>query len=98
VHPEVHTEPCPAYSRETNFTDMPQDGVWSLQNEATKERTAQAYLRVDDEGLKSFENRIRQVLMSSGSTTFTKIANKWNTVRFAMQQSCVLSAFKDGAE
>lgn len=58
-----------------------QDGVWSLQNEATKERTAQAYLRVDDEGLKNFENRIRQVLMSSGSTTFTKIANKWNTVR-----------------
>ena len=59
-----------------------QDGVWSLQNELTKERTAQAYLRVDDEGLKNFENRIRQVLMSSGSTTFTKIANKWNTVRF----------------
>ena len=54
--------------------------MWSLQNELTKERTAQAYLRVDDEGLKSFENRIRQVLMSSGSTTFTKIANKWNTV------------------
>ncbi|CAL8460792.1 g323 [Coccomyxa elongata] len=55
------------------------DGVWSLQNEATKERTAQAFLRVDDEALKSFENRIRQVLMSSGSTTFTKVANKWNT-------------------
>lgn len=52
------------------------DGVWSLQNEATKERTAQAYLRVDDEALKSFENRVRQILMSSGSTTFTKIANK----------------------
>ena len=55
------------------------DGVWSLQNETTKERTAQAFLRVDDEALKSFENRIRQVLMSSGSTTFTKIVNKWNT-------------------
>ncbi len=55
------------------------DGVWALQNELTKERTAQAFLRVDDEGLKAFENRIRQVLMSSGSTTFTKIANKWNT-------------------
>ena len=27
----------------------------------------------------TFENRIRQILMSSGSTTFTKIANKWNT-------------------
>ena len=55
------------------------EGVWALQNEATKERTAQAFLRVDDEGLKQFENRIRQVLMSSGSTTFTKIVNKWNT-------------------
>ena len=52
------------------------DGVWALQNEVTKERTAQAYLRVDDEGLKAFENRIRQVLMSSGATTLTKIANK----------------------
>jgi hypothetical protein len=37
------------------------DGVWNLQNEATKERTAQAFVRVDDDGLKAFENRIRQV-------------------------------------
>ncbi len=49
------------------------DGVWALQNVHTKERTAQAFLRVDDEALKAFENRIRQVLMSSGSTTFTKV-------------------------
>ena len=55
------------------------EGTWSLSNEVTKERTAQAFLRVDDEGMKQFENRIRQVLMSSGATTFTKIANKWNT-------------------
>ncbi|KAJ1631134.1 U5-snRNA binding site 2 of PrP8-domain-containing protein, partial [Pavlovales sp. CCMP2436] len=55
------------------------DGVWSLQNDATKERTAQAFLRVDDEALRQFENRVRQILMASGSTTFTKIANKWNT-------------------
>lgn len=55
------------------------DGVWILQNETTKERTAQAYLRVDDESLHAFENRIRQILMSSGSTTFTKVANKWNS-------------------
>jgi pre-mRNA-processing factor 8 len=55
------------------------DGVWALQNEATKERTAQAFLRVEDEAVALFENRIRQILMSSGSTTFTKIANKWNT-------------------
>ncbi|KAI3837588.1 hypothetical protein MKW92_036638 [Papaver armeniacum] len=55
------------------------DGVWNLQNEQTKERTAVAYLRVDDEHMKVFENRVRQILMSSGSTTFTKVVNKWNT-------------------
>ena len=55
------------------------DGVWNLQNEGSKELTAQAHLRVDDNGIASFENRIRQILMSSGATTFTKIANKWNT-------------------
>ncbi|CAI9103862.1 OLC1v1002436C1 [Oldenlandia corymbosa var. corymbosa] len=55
------------------------DGVWNLQNYQTKERTAVAFLRVDDEHMKVFENRVRQILMSSGSTTFTKIVNKWNT-------------------
>jgi pre-mRNA-processing factor 8 len=55
------------------------DGVWNLQNEITKERTAQAFLRVDDESIQKFHNRVRQILMSSGSTTFTKIVNKWNT-------------------
>jgi hypothetical protein len=30
-------------------------------------------------GVHQFNNRIRQVLMSSGSTTFSKIVNKWNT-------------------
>src|SRR5690606_16693080 len=35
--------------------------------------------RVDEESLGRFENRIRMVLMASGSTTFTKIVNKWNT-------------------
>lgn len=55
------------------------DGVWNLQNEVTKERTAQCYLRVDDESLARFHNRVRQILMASGSTTFTKIVNKWNT-------------------
>ena len=49
------------------------DGVWSLQNEATKERTAQAFLRVDDEALKSFENRIRQALPSALVSL-----NKWS--------------------
>lgn len=72
------------------------DSVWNLTNEQTKERTAQAFLRVSDEGrfisilnavllklfnpgIQQFNNRIRQILMSSGSTTFSKIVNKWNT-------------------
>ncbi|KAL1220606.1 Pre-mRNA-processing-splicing factor 8A [Cardamine amara subsp. amara] len=55
------------------------DGVWNLQNELTKERTAVAFLRVDEEQMKVFDNRVRQILMSSGSATFTKITNKWNT-------------------
>jgi pre-mRNA-processing factor 8 len=55
------------------------DGVWNLTQESTKERTAQAFLRVSDQGIQDFNNRIRQVLMSSGSATFSKIINKWNT-------------------
>ena len=31
------------------------------------------------EGMKRFENKIRHILLSSGATTFTKIANKWNS-------------------
>ena len=54
------------------------DGVWNLQNEQTKERIAMAFLRVDDEHMKVFENHVRQILMSSGLTTFTKIVNKWS--------------------
>ena len=64
-----------AYNEE--FTQK--DGIWKLQNEGTKEITAQAFLRVDEESMQKFENRVRQILMASGSTTFTKIANKWNT-------------------
>jgi pre-mRNA-processing factor 8 len=55
------------------------DSAWSLVNEQTKERTAQAFLRVTEEGMERFNNRIRQILMASGSTTFQKVANKWNS-------------------
>jgi len=55
------------------------DHSWSLQNELTQERTATAFLRVEVQARKSFENRVRNILMSSGQTTFTKVANKWNT-------------------
>ena len=63
--------------RMVNESPVHKDGVWSLQNESTKEMTAQAFLRIDENSLKRFENRVRSILMSSGATTFTKIANKW---------------------
>ncbi|CAG9993419.1 unnamed protein product [Clonostachys byssicola] len=60
------------------------DSVWSLVDNTTKERTAHAFLQVTEEDVQKFNNRIRQILMSSGSTTFTKIANKWNTALIAL--------------
>lgn len=81
----------------------PRSGRWAgtivpqgccLESHQTKERTAQAFLRVSDEGAvqpshvhsllyancmtgaQQFNNRICQVLMSSGSTAFSKIVNK----------------------
>ncbi|KAI5270186.1 pre-mRNA-processing-splicing factor 8 [Aureobasidium subglaciale] len=60
------------------------DSVWSLVDNSTKERTAHAFLQVTAEDIAKFNNRIRQILMSSGSTTFTKIANKWNTALIAL--------------
>ena len=35
------------------------DGVWNLQNETTKEMTAQAHLRVEEEAVRAFDNRER---------------------------------------
>ncbi|WOO77065.1 Pre-mRNA-processing-splicing factor 8 [Vanrija pseudolonga] len=71
ILPRVRTEQGEQYTLK--------DGVWNLVQESTKERTAQAFLRVSDQGIQDFNNRIRQVLMSSGSATFSKIINKWNT-------------------
>ena len=60
------------------------DGVWGLQNETTKELTAQTFLRVSQEGQDRFHNSIRHVLMSSGAAPFTKVANKWNSCVIAL--------------
>ena len=70
--------------RQLDSSQISKEGVWRLQDEKTREQTAVAFLRVGDEGIKSFENRIRQILISSGSSPFTKIANKWNTALIAL--------------
>lgn len=71
-------------NRNQNEEFSVKDSVWSLTNNTTKERTAYAFLQVTEEDIQKFNNRIRQILMSSGSTTFTKIANKWNTSLIAL--------------
>jgi len=71
-------------NRNQNEEFSVKDSVWSLVNNSTKERTAHAFLQVTEEDIQKFNNRIRQILMSSGSTTFTKIANKWNTALIAL--------------
>ncbi|KAK1147481.1 pre-mRNA-splicing factor 8 [Aspergillus melleus] len=71
-------------NRNLNEEFSVKDSVWSLVDNATKERTAHAFLQVTEEDIQKFNNRIRQILMSSGSTTFTKIANKWNTALIAL--------------
>jgi pre-mRNA-processing factor 8 len=71
-------------NRSADSISQLKDGAWALQNDVTKERTAVAFLRVETAAVKNFENRIRQILMSSGSATFTKIINKWNTALIAM--------------
>lgn len=58
----------------------PSEGVWGLTNAESGERTAQAFVRVSDDGIEQFVNRGRQILMAAGATTFTKIINKWNTL------------------
>jgi len=61
-------------SQDGLLSGLEQDGVWMLVEEGSKERTAQAYLRVSDEAVQRFANRIRGILMTSGSTTFTKVS------------------------
>jgi pre-mRNA-processing factor 8 len=60
------------------------DGVWSLVHTDSGERTSQAYVRVSDEGIQAFRNRIRQTLMAAGATTFAKIISKWNTTLISL--------------
>lgn len=71
-------------NRNKNDEFAVKDSVWSLVDNTTKERTAYAFLQVTEDDIQKFNNRIRQILMSSGSTTFTKIANKWNTALIAL--------------
>lgn len=60
------------------------EGVWDLIDEHSKQRTAKAYLKVSQYEIEKFDCKIRGILMASGSTTFTKIAAKWNTALLSL--------------
>lgn len=60
------------------------EGIWDLLNDKTMQRTAKAYLKVSQEEIEKFDSKIRGILMASGSTTFTKVAAKWNTALLSL--------------
>eukprot|EP00767_Chilomastix_cuspidata_P003217 gnl/Chilomastix_cuspidata/3332.p1 GENE.gnl/Chilomastix_cuspidata/3332~~gnl/Chilomastix_cuspidata/3332.p1 ORF type:complete len:3611 (-),score=172.86 gnl/Chilomastix_cuspidata/3332:1097-11722(-) len=84
-NPNLHFEMCTFDIRMTPTARLPpqkaeaRDGLWSFSDEETKEKTAVASVRISEMGIKKFHDRLRMILMSSGSTTFQKIANRWNS-------------------
>ncbi|CAN3368761.1 pre-mRNA-splicing factor 8 [Diutina catenulata] len=66
------------------FEGSDREGAWSLVDTTTKLRTAVAYLQVSSAEIDKFVSRVRQILMSSGSSTFTKVGGKWNTAVIAL--------------
>lgn len=60
------------------------EGVWDLIDEKTKQRTAKAFLKVSQEEIEKFDARLRGILVGSGSTTFSKVAAKWNTALLSL--------------
>ncbi|CEP25031.1 PRP8 [Cyberlindnera jadinii] len=59
--------------------DLTYNNVYNIKERPTKQRTAKAFLQVTAEDVEKFHDRIRQVLMSSGSVAFAKVAARWNT-------------------
>lgn len=68
----------------TNESKPSKEGVWDLIDQKTKEVTAKAFLQVTEEDIEKFKNSIRRLLMSAGSSPFTKIASKWNATVLAL--------------
>nr|UXY87508.1 splicing factor Prp8 [Cryptomonas sp.] len=54
------------------------EAVWFFKEHGKNEQYICAIPMITDIAVKQFENKIRQVLIISNSTTFTKISNRWN--------------------
>lgn len=68
----------------SRLSEDDEDAMWLLSDRVTGERTGFVSLRVSEESVNRFNNRVRQILMSSGSTTFAKIVKRWNTALTAL--------------
>mmetsp|Transcript_44709 Transcript_44709/g.74621 ORF Transcript_44709/g.74621 Transcript_44709/m.74621 type:complete len:2266 (+) Transcript_44709:990-7787(+) len=60
------------------------ENEWLISDSYKKLNSRLFKITVSDKSINFFENRIRQILMTSGSLTFTKISNKWNTTLIGM--------------
>ena len=65
-------------------SSVSKEGVWDLINENSKEITAKAFLQVTQEDIEKFQNNIKRLISSAGSSPFTKIASKWNTALLSL--------------
>eukprot|EP00834_Sanchytrium_tribonematis_P005171 NODE_296_length_10502_cov_0.638374.p1 type:complete len:2225 gc:universal NODE_296_length_10502_cov_0.638374:3591-10265(+) len=59
------------------FESKNDEGCWQIIHE--NQQLATAYIRVSQEDIDAFENRMRQILMTSAGTTFQKVIQKWNS-------------------
>ncbi|KAL0246061.1 hypothetical protein GEMRC1_007277 [Eukaryota sp. GEM-RC1] len=60
------------------------ESTWALTDVNTGAKTALGFVRVSADGMERFSNRVRQILITSSSTTFSKVVNKWNTTLLGM--------------
>uniref|UniRef100_A0A6T6SP05 mRNA splicing factor PRP8 n=1 Tax=Amorphochlora amoebiformis TaxID=1561963 RepID=A0A6T6SP05_9EUKA len=53
--------------------------IWKLKSDNIDFGQTYCMIDIANKSIVSFQNRIRHIILTSGSSTFTKISNKWNT-------------------
>eukprot|EP00127_Corallochytrium_limacisporum_P002632 Clim_evm68s134 gene=Clim_evmTU68s134 len=71
-------------SRAGQLPPSASDAEWTLQNSTTMAKTAMAYVKVEQSAVDEFWSRIRSLLMTAGTSPFTKIAARWNSALLAL--------------
>eukprot|EP00792_Barthelona_sp_PAP020_P004627 TRINITY_DN2246_c0_g1_i1.p1 TRINITY_DN2246_c0_g1~~TRINITY_DN2246_c0_g1_i1.p1 ORF type:complete len:2283 (-),score=561.88 TRINITY_DN2246_c0_g1_i1:22-6870(-) len=58
--------------------------TWTMKNIITAKILLYVWLKVSQTSVKQFESNVRTLLLTSGSTTFTKIASRWNVILISL--------------